>query len=48
MNDKVYVTGQYFLNHDLDADEVRKQVKEIAQAGYQAIYGHARQGLETP
>ncbi|MDD4180734.1 MAG: glycosyl hydrolase [Victivallaceae bacterium] len=48
MNDKVYVTGQYFLNHDLDADEVRKQVREIAQAGYQAIYGHARQGLETP
>ena len=48
MNDKIYVAGQYFLNHDLDAGEVRKQIREIAQAGYQAVYGHARQGLETP
>jgi len=48
MNNKIYVAGQYFLNHDLKADEVRKQVREIAQAGYQAIYGHARQGLKIP
>jgi hypothetical protein len=48
MNDEIYVAGQYFLNNGLKADEVRKQVKEISQAGYQAIYGHARQGLETP
>jgi alpha-L-rhamnosidase len=48
MNNKIYVAGQYFLNNGLKPDEVRKQVREIAHAGYQAIYGHARQGLETP
>ena len=48
MDDKIYIAGQYFLNHELEADEVRKQIREIAQAGYQAVYGHARHGLETP
>ena len=48
MSNKIYVAGQYFLNNGLNPEEVRKQVREIAQAGYQAIYGHARQGLETP
>ncbi len=48
MNDKIYLAGQYFLNNGLKAEEVRIQVREIAEAGYQAIYGHARQGLGTP
>ncbi|MFA6998701.1 MAG: hypothetical protein WC198_06040, partial [Victivallaceae bacterium] len=48
MNNKIYIAVQYFLNNELRPDEVRRQVREIAGAGYQAVYGHARQGLETP
>ena len=44
----IHVTGQYFLNHLLEEQELRKQVKLLAAAGYESIYGHARQGLKTP
>ena len=39
---------QYFLNHRLDHDELRRQMREIAQAGYEGVYAHARAGLLTP
>ncbi len=42
------LTAQYFLNHRLDPDEVRRQVHEMADAGYEAVYPHARQGMLTP
>jgi len=44
----ISLTGQYFLNHRLDLDEIEWQVEELARAGYQAVYPHARQGLLTP
>ncbi|MGC9317002.1 MAG: glycosyl hydrolase [Armatimonadota bacterium] len=44
----ITLAGQYFLNHRLDPEEIRWQVRELAEAGYQAIYPHARQGLLTP
>ena len=44
----IHVAGQYFLNHRLDLAELRKQVRELASAGYESLYGHARQGLKTP
>lgn len=40
--------GQYFLNHRLDCEEIKLQVEQIAKAGYEGIYPHARQGLLTP
>lgn len=40
--------AQYFLNHYLDLAEVEWQVEELAKAGYEGIYPHARQGLATP
>ncbi|NLE29927.1 MAG: hypothetical protein GX629_09695, partial [Phycisphaerae bacterium] len=42
------MTGQYFLNHRLDPQEIQWQVRELAAKGYQGIYPHARQGLLTP
>ncbi len=42
------LTAQYFLNHRLDPDEIRRQVRELADAGYEAVYPHARQGMLTP
>lgn len=44
----IHVTGQYFLNHLLEEQELRTQVRLLAAAGYESIYGHARQGLKTP
>jgi len=44
----IHLAGQYFLNHRLEPDELRRQVRELIAAGYQSIYGHARQGLLTP
>lgn len=44
----ICLTAQYFLNHRLDLDEIEWQVEELARAGYQAVYPHARQGLLTP
>jgi hypothetical protein len=42
------LTGQYFLNHRLQLDEIEWQVRELIEAGYEGIYPHARQGLLTP
>ncbi|MFA7232215.1 MAG: glycosyl hydrolase, partial [Victivallaceae bacterium] len=44
----IHISGQYFLNHRLEEQEIRRQVRELAAAGYESIYGHARQGLKTP
>ena len=43
-----HIAAQYFLNHMLDADEVRRQVREFAAAGYESLYTHSRAGLLTP
>lgn len=40
--------AQYFLNHRLDAAELKWQVAEIARKGFHGIYAHARSGLLTP
>lgn len=42
------LTGQYFLNHRLDLNEIEWQMAELAKQGYQGVYPHARQGLLTP
>ncbi|MBQ6474223.1 MAG: hypothetical protein IJJ33_19720 [Victivallales bacterium] len=44
----LHIGGQYFLNHLLEEDEVRRQVGEFAQAGYETLYIHSRAGLLTP
>lgn len=44
----ITLSAQYFLNHRLDPEEIRRQVREMAAAGYQAVYPHARQGMLTP
>ena len=43
-----HLTGQYFLNIDLRAEEIREQIAELCRAGYEAIFLHARAGLKTP
>ncbi|MDD5707575.1 MAG: glycosyl hydrolase, partial [Kiritimatiellae bacterium] len=43
-----HLIAQYFLNHDLRREELDWQVKELAQAGYDGLSAHARQGLTTP
>jgi hypothetical protein len=43
-----HLAAQYFLNHRLDPAEVRWQTRALAEAGYDAVYAHARQGLLTP
>ena len=45
---KVHLACQYFLNGNLEEDNLRQQVKMLAKSGYQSIYAHARQGLITP
>ncbi|MBE6376288.1 MAG: hypothetical protein E7050_07470 [Lentisphaerae bacterium] len=40
--------GQYFLNADLKADELREQAGKLYEAGYEMIFLHARAGLATP
>ncbi|NLC44616.1 MAG: hypothetical protein GX783_10085 [Clostridiales bacterium] len=40
--------AQYFLNHRLNPEEIEWQIEQIAKAGYEGIYPHARQGLLTP
>lgn len=42
------LTAQYFLNHRLDPDEIRRHVDALATAGFQGIFAHGRQGLLTP
>jgi hypothetical protein len=44
----IHLACQYFLNHRLEEPELRRQVRELAAAGYESIYGHARQGLKIP
>ena len=46
--EKIFLTAQYFLNHKLDPEEVRRQVREFAEKGYQGVFAHARPGLLTP
>ena len=46
--EKTYLTVQYFLNHKLEPEEVRRQIREFADKGYQGVFAHARQGLLTP
>lgn len=43
-----HLCGQYFLNSDLRADEIREQIREFHRAGYETIFLHARAGLKTP
>jgi len=40
--------AQYFLNHRLDMDEIRRQMEQLALAGYHGVYAHARPGMLTP
>mgnify|MGYP002407701127 CR=1 FL=1 len=42
------ISVQYFLNHNLEADEVASQVEAMARAGIECILLHPRQGLKTP
>lgn len=44
----VHLSAQYFLNHRLEPDEVRRQMREFAAKGFQGVFAHARQGLLTP
>ena len=46
--ERTYLSAQYFLNHKLDPEEVKRQIREFADKGYQGIFAHARQGLLTP
>lgn len=39
---------QYFLNDDLDHDELVYQMDAMATAGFDGVYPHARCGLTTP
>lgn len=43
-----HLAGQYFLNSDLRAEEIRAQIRELHNAGYETIFLHARAGLKTP
>ncbi len=46
--ERTYLSAQYFLNHKLDQEEVRRQIREFADKGYQGVFAHARAGLLTP
>ena len=43
-----HIAGQHFLNHLLEPQELRRQIREFAAAGYESLYAHARAGLLTP
>ena len=43
-----HIAGQHFLNHLLEPEELRRQIREFANAGYESLYAHARAGLLTP
>lgn len=42
------VTVQYFLNHELCAEEVEKHIRLMAEVGIECVLVHPRQGLRTP
>lgn len=46
--EKIFLTAQYFLNHKLEHEEVKRQIREFAEKGYQGVFAHARAGLLTP
>lgn len=46
--EKTYLTAQYFLNHKLEPEEVKRQIREFADKGYQGVFPHARAGMLTP
>lgn len=48
MKEKLHLACQYFLNHSLREEELRKQVSMLAEAGYECIYFHTRSGAQTP
>ena len=43
-----HLAGQYFINSDLRPDEIRTQIRELCNAGYEIIFLHAREGMKTP
>ncbi|MBI4025217.1 MAG: hypothetical protein HY360_09575 [Verrucomicrobia bacterium] len=43
-----HTIAQYFLNHRLDHDELRRQIALIAEAGYEGLFAEPRCGLLTP
>ena len=43
-----HLAGQYFLNADLSKKELSQQIAELAKAGYENIFFHARAGLKVP
>ena len=45
---KIHLAAQYFLNHRLQTDEVRQQIRLMADAGYECVYPHSRAGMLTP
>ena len=38
----IHLACQYFLNHDLREKELRTQVRELANAGYECVYGQLK------
>ena len=42
------ISAQYFLNDEIEIEEVKKQVGLLAEAGMDCILAHPRQGLRTP
>lgn len=43
-----HLAAQYFLNHLLEPEEVRRQMRKFADGGYESIYAHSRAGMRTP
>lgn len=43
-----HLTGQYFLNCNLRPEEIRTQMRQLCDAGYEVIFLHARSGMKTP
>lgn len=38
----------WLLNHDLEDDEIRWQLREMKEKGFKGVFLHPRDGLETP
>ena len=43
-----FVLDQYFLTHRFDTAEMAWQTAELAKAGFQGVFPHARPGMLTP